>query len=122
MKFLILFFLLLSLNIFGQPPVLHIKNAYIKTEDFGPWKNMETDSLGFLTALGIYLGNNYNYEIVTDYTEIDKKTIPNLEASWEVTKDSILSNIKVFSNKKNTHLVNIYIYEETKTYLFIIQN
>ena len=83
---------------------------------------MKTDSLGFLTALGIYLGNNYNYEIVTDYTEIDKKTIPNLEASWEVTKDSILSNIKVFSNKKNTHLFNIYIYEETKTYLFIIQN
>ena len=122
MKFLILFFILLCSNIFGQPPVLHIESAYIKTEDFGPWKNIKTDSLGFLTALGIYLGNNYNYEIVTDYTEIDKKTIPNLEASWEVTKDSILSDIKVFSNKKNTHLVNIYIYEETKTYLFIIQN
>ena len=122
MKFLILFFLLLSLNIFGQSTVLHIKNIYIKTEDFGYWKNIKTDSLGFITALGIYLGNDYNYEIVNDYTEIDKKTIPNLEASWEVTKDSILSNIKVFSDKKNTHLFNIYIYEETKTYLFIIQN
>ena len=122
MKFLILFFLLLCLNIFGQPPVLHIKGAYVKMEDFGPWKNIKTDSLGFLTALGIYLGNNHNYEIKTDFTKIDKKTIPNLEASWEVSKNESSSNIKIFSNKKNKNLFDLYIYEETKTYLFIIQN